>query len=192
MPSGSLETPENDDWGPLSSLPGNPIMWILIGSELAVFGAAIIGFSFARMGMPELFSTSQDHLNRMAGAINTMVLLTSGACAGLALRARLDDDIAKTRLWISAANVLGMIFLAVKFTEYAETIEAGINIDSNDFFMFYFLLTGFHALHVVLGIIILTIVAIRPARDNIITGTAFWHMVDLIWVFIFPVIYLMR
>jgi nitric oxide reductase NorE protein len=181
-----------DDWGPLSGLPGNPIMWLLIASELVVFGAILIGFSAARLAEPEVFASSQDHLNRLAGAINTMVLLTSGFCAALAVYHQARDETLKTRLWLLAASLLGVVFLVVKFIEYSEKFSAGISTETSTFFMFYFLATGFHALHVVFGIVILAIVSWKNSLDNIVTGTAFWHMVDLIWVLLFPLIYLMR
>lgn len=181
-----------DDWGPLSGLPGNPIMWLLIASEVVVFGAILIGFSAARLTEPEVFASSQDHLNRLAGAINTMVLLTSGFFAALAVYHQSRNETLKTRLWLFAASLLGIVFLVVKFIEYGEKFSAGISTETNTFFMFYFLATGFHALHVVFGIVILAIVGWRNSMENIVTGTAFWHMVDLIWVLLFPIIYLMR
>jgi len=181
-----------DDWGPLSGLPGNPIMWLLIASELVIFGAILIGFSAARLAEPEVFAASQDHLNRLAGAINTMVLLTSGLCAALAVYYQSKNDTLKTRLWLFAASLLGIVFLVVKFVEYAEKFDAGISTETNTFFMFYFMATGFHALHVIFGIVILTIVGWKNSMENVVTGASFWHMVDLIWVLLFPLIYLMR
>jgi nitric oxide reductase NorE protein len=183
---------ETEDWGPLSGLPGNPIMWVLIASELVVFGAIFIGFSIARLNEPEVFAQAQNHLDRPAGAINTMVLLTSGLFAALAVRFQIDNQTIRTRLAIAAATVFGIVFLAVKFIEYADKFEAGISTETNTFFMFYFLATGFHAMHVVFGIVILIIVGWKNSVENIVTGTAFWHMVDLIWVILFPLIYLVR
>ena len=180
------------EWGPLSGLPGNPIMWVLIASELLVFGAIFVGFAAARLGEPETFAASQDTLDRLAGAINTIVLLTSGLCAAFAVQSQLRGDGRRTRLWLMAAALLGIVFLGVKWIEYADKIAAGYSTETDTFFMFYYLATGFHALHVVFGIVILAIIAWRNSVDNVITGTAFWHMVDLIWVILFPVIYLMR
>ena len=183
---------KGDEWGPLSGLPGNPLMWILIASELVAFGIMFIVFAAVRLSSPEVFSQAQDHLDRFAGALNTMVLLSSGLFAALAQRSRLDGNIRRSRLWLSAAGALGLVFLGVKWIEYADKIAAGITTDTNSFFMFFYLLTGFHALHVVFGILILAIVGWKNTVENVITGTAFWHMVDLIWVILFPLIYLMR
>ena len=83
--SQSADLSTTEDWGPLAGLPGNPIMWVLIASELLVFGAMFIGFASVRLTQVELFASSQDSLNRLAGAINTMVLITSGFCAAIAV-----------------------------------------------------------------------------------------------------------
>lgn len=187
-----LNVEEENEWGPLSGLPGNPIMWLLIASELVVFGAIFIGFGIARLAEPEMFAQSQDQLNRLAGAINTMVLLTSGFGAALAVHYQSVGDIVKTRIALAGAALLGIVFLVVKVIEYSEKIAAGISTETNTFFMFYYLATGFHAMHVVFGIVILAIVGWKNSMENLITGTAFWHMVDLIWVILFPLIYLMR
>ncbi|HHI88381.1 MAG TPA: hypothetical protein ENK01_00375, partial [Hellea balneolensis] len=87
-------TPEipNADWGPLAGLPGNPLMWILIGSEMLVFGAIFISFAVARLLQPDVFMDAQNHLNRLAGAINTMILLTSGFLAAMAVQAQNSDQ----------------------------------------------------------------------------------------------------
>lgn len=181
-----------DDWGPLSGLPGNPIMWILIASELLVFGAIFIGFSGTRLTEPGVFLDSQNHLNRLAGALNTMVLVTSGFCAALAVHFQKAGEGQKTRLFLSLSSFLGVVFLVIKGFEYSEKFAQGITPDTNSFFMFYYLTTGFHAMHVLFGIALLLIVAWKNSVENVVTGTAFWHMVDLIWIVLFPVIYLMR
>lgn len=183
---------DNEDWGPLSGLPGNPMMWILIASELAVFGAIFVGFAGARLSEPEIFLESQNHLNRLAGALNTMVLVTSGFCAALAVFFQRQNKTVETRLLLLASSLLGVIFLAIKWVEYSEKFAAGITPDTNTFFMFYYLTTGFHAMHVVFGILLLIIVGWKNSLENVVTGTAFWHMVDLIWIVLFPVVYLMR
>ena len=183
---------DSEDWGPLSQLPGNPMIWLLILSELAVFGAGFVGFVIALVMDPQTFTSSQDTLNRLAGAVNTMVLIASGFMAALAVKAESEGRTGHMRGWILAAIVLGLVFLAVKFVEYSQKLSHGIGIETNNFYTLYYLLTGFHALHVVLGIVILIIVAWKHSLENLETGAAFWHMVDLIWVILFPVIYLIR
>jgi nitric oxide reductase NorE protein len=181
-----------DDWGPLSALPGNPLMWVLIGSELAVFGGALLGYAGARARDPTGFAADQDQLSRLAGLINTAVLLTSGLFAALANVAAHEGRRAAARVWLGLAGALGVVFLVVKAREYGVELAAGHDLDSSPFFTLYFLVTGFHALHVVLGLVILLLVAHFDSPDNIETGTAFWHMVDLVWILVFPSFYLLR
>ena len=183
---------DKEDWGPLSGLPGNPMMWILIASELAVFGAIFVGFAGARLSEPDIFLDAQNQLNRLAGALNTMVLVTSGFCAALAVYFQRQGKNFEPRILLLASSLLGVVFLAIKWVEYSEKFAAGITPDTNTFFMFYYLTTGFHAMHVIFGILILAIVAWKNSYENVVTGAAFWHMVDLIWIILFPVIYLMR
>ncbi len=179
---------EADVWG---GLPGEPIMWILIASELAVFGAGLAALLGARALDPHVFAAGQATLDRTAGALNTLVLVTSGYCAAIAVRRTEAERIAAARGWLGAAAALGLVFLLVKAREYADKAAHGIGIETDAFFTFYYLLTGFHALHVVAGMVILGLVAIRPNPANVETGAQFWHMVDLVWVLLFPVVYLL-
>jgi len=91
-------------------------------------------------------------------------------------------------LW---AGLLGAVFLVIKIHEYADVAGQGISTETHPFFTFYYLLTGFHALHVLAGMVILALVAWKTTSRNVEVGTAFWHMVDLVWVLLFPVIYLL-
>lgn len=179
-------------WGALDSLPGNPLMWVLIMSELMVFGAFFAGFSADRALHPLAFAASQARLDRMAGGVNTMILLTSGLAAALGLRAIHQRKIVACRLWLAGAALLGVAFLSVKAVEYADNAARGITMETDDFFTLFYLMTGFHGLHVVLGIVILSVVGWKCSFENVETGTSFWHMVDLIWVLLYPIVYLIR
>jgi len=181
---------EAADWGPLSSLPGNPMMWILILGEMAVFGALFVGFAVARALNPAVFDASQAHLDGLLGGLNTMVLVTSGWLVAIAVRRRVANR--SHRAAMLGAMAFGGVFLAIKIVEYADKIGQGFTPETNMFFQLYYLMTGFHALHVVLGLIILGIVTWRDSLENMETGAAFWHMVDLIWVLLYPLVYLLR
>ena len=188
-------TAPQDRPGGLDALPGNLMMWILIFSELAVFGVAFVGFAIARVLDPATFAAGQAHLNGTLGALNTMVLVTSGYLAARAVAAGRRGAAKQARRAMLAAAAVGSVFLAVKAVEYSATLGAGLTIDSDTFFTLYFLLTGFHALHVVLGIVILLLVARSGPEtlvENLETGAAFWHMVDLVWVILYPLVYLIR
>lgn len=188
----SAGTEHHGGWGALDHLPGNPLMWVLILGELVVFGAFFAAFSISRVLHPAMFLADQVKLDRLAGGVNTMLLLTSGLAAALAVAARADGRIRHCRWWLAAAASLGLGFLAIKFAEYADKAAQGLGIETDTFFTLFYLMTGFHAAHVVLGLVILGIVAWRPSRENVETGAAFWHMVDLIWVLLYPIVYLIR
>ncbi|WP_281968806.1 cytochrome c oxidase subunit 3 [Roseovarius nanhaiticus] len=175
----------------LEELPGDFLMWVLIISELLVFGAGLGAFLSVRLTDPAGFAEAQQHLDRTGAGLNTVVLITSGYLAARALQFRQAARRGAARLALVAAAALGVVFLVIKGAEYADKAAKGINYDTHPFFMFYYLLTGFHAAHVVAGVILLLLVAWRDAPDNIEMGAAFWHMVDLVWVLLFPIVYLL-
>ncbi len=175
----------------LDELPGDLMIWVLIASELLVFGAGLLAFLALRATQPDLFAQSQDHLNRVAGAVNTMVLVTSGFMAAMAARVAGRNPRA-TRAWLAGAMSLGGLFMVIKVVEYSDKARAGIGIETNDFFTFYYLLTGFHAAHVLAGLVIFALLIWRPHKNLVEAGAQFWHMVDLVWLLLFPIIYLLR
>lgn len=183
---------DSADWGALSDLPGNPLMWILIISELLVFGAFFIGFAAARLFDPAVFAAGQATLDVRLGGLNTFVLVTSGWLAAKAVQRRILADAQASRPWLYGAMALGVVFLVVKGTEYADKAAHGYGLETNTFYTLFYLMTGFHALHVVMGLAILGIVAWKNSVDSLETGAAFWHMVDLVWLILFPLVYLLR
>jgi nitric oxide reductase NorE protein len=176
----------------LDELPGEPMMWVLIVSELLVFGAGLAALSAMRLTDPSGFAEAQAHLNRAGAALNTVVLVTSGLMAALAVRAAQSGREGRKRALLAGAMVLGVVFLIIKGQEYAAKSAQGIDWETHPFFTFYYLLTGFHAAHVVAGIVLLGLVAVLRNPRATETGAAFWHMVALVWVLLFPVVYLIR
>ncbi len=176
---------------PFDELPGELMMWVLIVSELLVFGAGMLAFLATRLGDPQGFAAAQAHLHPSLAALNTLVLVTSGWLAARAHRAAEAAQPRRTRALLAGAGLLGMVFLGVKTIEYSELISQGINTETHALFMFYYLLTGFHAAHVAAGIGLMTLAAWRPQPGVVQTVAAFWHMVDLVWVLLFPVVYLL-
>ncbi|MBK8629151.1 MAG: cytochrome c oxidase subunit 3 [Sphingomonadales bacterium] len=172
-------------------LPGDLMMWVLIISELLVFGAGLTAFLGVRISDPAGFAEGRHALHGFAAGINTMLLVTSGWMAALSVRAQEEDAPRTCRMRLGVAATLGAGFLAVKGWEYASLSALGHGLDDTAFFTFYFLLTGFHAAHVAAGIVILGLVGWKLSLRNAETGVAFWHMVDLVWVLLFPVIYLL-
>lgn len=175
----------------IDELPGEFLMWVLIISELLVFGAGMIAFMGVRLTDPAGFAEAQSHLHRTGAALNTAVLVTSGYLAAQALQWRRNMQRSLARLALILAALLGVLFLIIKGTEYADKASQGIGYETHPFFLFYYLLTGFHAAHVLAGVGILLLVAWRDDPGNIEAGAQFWHMVDLIWIMLFPVIYLL-
>lgn len=171
-------------------LPGELLMWVLIFSELAVFGAGLLAFLAVRLTDPAGFAQAQSHLHRTGAAANTLVLVTSGWFAALASQAAEAGQRRRVHLLLFPAILLGAVFLALKAAEYADLFAQGIGTESHAFYTFSFLLTGFHAAHVLAGMVLLAVVGWLATPRAVETGAAFWHMVDLVWVLLFPVVYL--
>jgi len=174
----------------LSDLPGHPMMWVLILTEIVTFGLLFVTFAVTGAVHPEMFAAGRTRLDPTLGGVNTIILITSGWLAALAVEACAAERRRRARLLLVGAILLGCAFAAVKIAEYAVKMRMGIGLETDTFFTLYFLLTGFHLLHVVLGIVILAAVALDTSLESLKTGTAFWHMVDLVWVVMFPLVYL--
>jgi nitric oxide reductase NorE protein len=179
-------------WGILENLPGDPMIWVLIFSELAAFGLFLGAFTVARAIHPAVFAAGQAGLDSHLAGLNTVVLVTSGWAAARAAKAARASEKRTSRRWLASAMALGSLFVALKLVEYGGEIGRGIGLETSPFFTLYFLLTGFHLLHVCLGIVILAVVCRRAEASGVETGTAFWHMVDLVWIVMFPTLYLVR
>lgn len=174
----------------IDDLPGELILWILIASEVLVFAAGLSAMVAMGLRDPQGFAAAQGHLDGRLAALNTVILVTSGLFAALAERDAAAGLRARARLGLGLAGLGGLMFLALKAVEYARDIRAGLGMDGNPFYTFYYLLTGFHAAHVIAGVAVLALVAVRARPAPVQAGAMFWHMVDLVWVLILPVIYL--
>ena len=183
---------EESGWGVLEGLPGDPMMWVLVFSELVAFGLFLGAFIVARAVRPAIFASGQTALDLTLAGCNTIVLVTSGWAAAKGAASARADEARRARLWLLLAMALGGAFVTIKLVEYAREIGGGIGLETSVFFTLYFLLTGFHLLHVCLGIIILAVVCRRADSVDVETGTVFWHMVDLVWIVMFPIVYLVR
>lgn len=181
-------------------LPGDFAIWIIIFAELLVFGIFFISYAVARINNIEMFNHFQLTLNRETGAINTILLITSSYFIVLAVKAIKRNHIKKCYHFLYASLACGGLFLIIKSLEFYDKFSAGINLSTNTFYMFYFLLTLFHYLHVILGLMIILAVAIKAQRrgynaeeyHGVETAGAYWHMVDLAWIILFPLVYIIR
>lgn len=167
---------------------GNLLLWILVWSELAAFGALTGAFIIAFALNPDGFIAARQHLQPQIAGLNTLILLASGWQAAVA--ASRHTDLPAKRLALILAGLLGFVFAGVKFYEYSTEIAFAYDPAYGVFFELYFLLTGFHLLHVVFVAILLFVVAVFPKNENVTLVTTLWHVIDLVWIVIFPVIYL--
>ncbi len=177
--------------------PGGFLIWIIIGLELVTFAAALAVFLYKGMAAPALFHESSIQLNTTIGTVNVVVLLVSGYLLAMAMQFRQAGHYARARSFVGYCMAGGGVFLILKTVEYARKISHGFHFSFNDFFTFYWALTAFHALHVVVGLLFLwslrssiTEDQSPESQDNLMAAAAFWHMCDLIWLMLFPTLYL--
>ncbi len=185
-------------------------MWIFLATEILLFTALFAGYSVYRFLFPDSFAQASRHIETWIGLVNTLVLVTSSFTVALGLdRARRGDG-RKTALFFGVSVLLALVFLGFKALEYTHhfqegqlpgrfyTYEGVQGPGASLFFSLYFLITGLHGIHVVIGGTVLTVVGVKAARGAydasyhtpVELAGLYWHLVDLIWIFVFPLIYL--
>ncbi|HUL99346.1 MAG TPA: cytochrome c oxidase subunit 3 [Mycobacterium sp.] len=179
-------------------LPGDGHMWVMVLGDLVIFGGYFIIFMIHRAMSPEQFLESQQHLNLNIGALNTLVLLTSSWFVARSVQAARADDHARALRLTYLGGLCGVLFIVIKAYEWTAKVAEGYTMPSNEFFLFYYMLTGVHLFHVGLGLLILGVV-VRELRNPrrrrasmAESGATYWHMVDLLWIVIFALLYVMR
>lgn len=177
--------------------PGGILMWIIIYLELLTFGAVLVAMVLYSKDEPDLFHESRLLLNTTFGTINTLFLLVSGFFMALSVSALKTQNISKSKLYLKLTMLGGLLFLILKSIEYVDKIETGHTMGFNPFFSFYWMVTLFHVIHLLVGLVILASVLRTMAKkpENLIledveASAIFWHMCDLIWLLLFPIIYL--
>lgn len=181
-------------------LQGDVAMWIIVVAEMLSFGALFFAFALARLNDPDLFAAGQQQLDASLGAVNTALLLSGSWCVARGVAALQSGSLGAGARWTGAAAACGLGFIGVKLSEYAARLAQGQDLEAGPFFTFYWLLTGFHFLHVVAATAVLAAIAWRVPRRRWgpgdvhapETAAALWHMVDLLWVVLFPLVYLLR
>ena len=181
-------------------LAGDLAVWLIILAELLAFGILFLSYAFARSFDVALFNASQRTLDLNSGAINTALLITGSWCVVRAVQAVKRDALTTGARWLLAALVCGSGFAVIKSMEFSAKAKAGIDLSTNTFYMFYILLTGFHFFDVLAAMVFLTILLVKTRAGDygahnhhaLETGAAFWHMVDLLWIVLFPLVYVMR
>jgi nitric oxide reductase NorE protein len=182
-------------------IPGEAGAWIFILGDMAVFAVFFCVYLVERGKDRSLFEHAQQTLNADLGALNTLVLLVSSMLVVLAARAVRSSSHRELapRLFLGAL-ACGGCFIVVKAFEYHEKIAAGVTPATNDFYMYYFVLTGLHLVHLVFGMVVLAVLwrfSTRPGLSKhqlafVEGGACFWHMVDLLWIVLFPLLFLVR
>ncbi|WP_417520969.1 cytochrome c oxidase subunit 3 [Marinobacter sp.] len=179
-------------------LPGDIAVWIFIFAELAVFGIMFIGFAVARSMDPATFHAGREALHPLIGLLNTAALITASYFVATAVhQLRHRHSGVQWRLWLAVA--VSCIYTVGKMYEYVNLYSQGYNLGTDTFFMFYFFLTFFHFMHVILGQVILVVLAVKVGNgdydgsdmNGMESGASYWHMVDLVWLVLFPMIYVL-
>jgi nitric oxide reductase NorE protein len=178
---------------PLLEPPGGLFIWMLVALELATFGVALIAFAVSAKSEPALFLEGRQALDVRLGFANTFFLLTSGYFMAEGVRRFHRGELPRARRALAFALGGGGLFMIAKGVEYAGKIEAGRTLGSDPFFTWYWLLTVFHLMHVIVGMVILAVLIRRLDRttaEGLEAGGVFWHMCDLVWLLLFPALYL--
>lgn len=183
-----------------TGLPGDSGLWVFILADMAMFALFFLVFSWARIGNVALFEASRRHLDQSLGLANTLILLTSSMFMVHAVDAARRADRRRTIRYLGLSIAVGSGFAILKIVEYSEKIRTGITMLTNDFYMYYFVFTGIHFVHFLMGIVALTVMLVKARHDDldrryriwIESVGCYWHMVDLLWIMLFPLLYLQR
>ncbi len=172
---------------------GRLAMWWLIASEIVIFGGLIATYILFRLRHPE-WGHAAGHTSTPLGALNTFFLLTSSLTIVLAHDAANRKDIKGAVRNMGITLFFGLGFLVVKSIEYATEISHGFTLTAELFWSFYFLMTGLHALHVIAGMTTIFIIMLGVRKGQHLHRVEFagmyWHLVDLVWILLFPLLYI--
>jgi heme/copper-type cytochrome/quinol oxidase subunit 3 len=174
---------------------GRLAIWWVVVSEIVIFGGLLASYIMHRLGHPE-WADAAAHTNVVAGGFNTFVLLTSSLSAVLAHKAAEEGNGPKAAKLLLFTCLGGLTFLCVKGFEWHHEIEQGYTITANGFWSFYYTAAGLHALHVIAGGIAMFIVAMQARKNRELQRVElvgiYWHFVDIVWIFLFPLLYIAK
>jgi cytochrome c oxidase subunit III len=186
-------------------------MWLFLATEILLFGGLFVGFGISQIKYPEAFLAAHEHLQKPLGFLNTVVLLISSWTMVMGVWSARNNKQKLLQIFLILTILCACIFLGVKYFEYAHKFEDGLlpgrfytHSPMSDhqfvFFSFYFMMTGLHGFHILGGIGVLTWVLIRARRGEFSSAYytpvdlvgLYWHLVDLIWIYLFPLLYLIK
>jgi nitric oxide reductase NorE protein len=181
-------------------LPGEEGIWLFIFGDMMVFSLFFVTFMFYRGQDITLFRESQHQLNQTFGALNTFFMLSSSWFVAMAVQAARKNLGKVSPTLFILAFFCGVGFAIVKVFEYGEKISHGITLNTNDFFMYYYMFTGIHFMHVLIGMGVLLFAARYSWSGkldankikNLESSASFWHVVDLLWIVLFALLYLIK
>ncbi|MBI5189381.1 MAG: cytochrome c oxidase subunit 3 family protein [Nitrospirae bacterium] len=173
-------------------------IWIFLGTEVLLFGGLFLAYAVFRIKYPELFHRDHLELNRTLGTVNTVVLICSSlsVAAGITAIRNGKADVLKKSLVVTL--LLGATFLAIKYFEWSEDFAHGIYPGTDVFFSLYFMMAGVHGFHVLCGLLVMAWLLVQAGRGRFsaeystpveLTGI-YWHFVDLVWIYLYPMFYL--
>jgi nitric oxide reductase NorE protein len=175
-------------------------VWVFIGADSVIFAILFLTFMQDRLKNPALFEASRHTLNLNLGGIDTLILLTSSWSVALAIQALKRDLSDRVTGYLLGGVLTGLMFVASKSIEYFQKFAHGLTPGTNPFFMWYFTLTGIHLAHVLVGTGFLAFLVVKSRSGAFSSAhravpesvASFWHLVDLLWIVLFPLLYLMK
>lgn len=185
-------------------------VWLFLVTEIMMFGGLFVAYALYRGMYPDMFHEASHHLNKVMGGINTVVLICSSLSMALAIAMVQRNQTKKAVALLLSTIAFAGVFLVIKYFEYSHKIHEGLlpgafftnkeitHPKADLFFSLYFIMTGIHGLHVIIGIGLITWVLIRARRNEFNSSYytpvemvgLYWHLVDLIWIYLFPLMYL--
>jgi cytochrome c oxidase subunit 3 len=173
-------------------------IWTFLATEVLLFGGLFTAYIVFRLKFPEMFHADHFHLNRLLGAVNTVVLICSSLTVALGIAAIRRGKQESLRLYLSLTILLAAVFLGIKYVEWEEKFAHGLFPDTDVFFSLYFVMTGLHGLHVLGGMMVIGGVLALARRGRfsehyytpVEVSGLYWHFVDLVWIYLFPLFYL--
>jgi nitric oxide reductase NorE protein len=179
-------------------VPGQPDMWAFVLFETLVFTGYFGFYLFYRARSPELFLHSQAQLDLRIGVFNTLVLLLSSWSVARCVQSSRAGAYRAALRDVAITAALAAVFLFFKVFEWVRLVRMGNGLDSNDFFTYYFFLTGIHFVHLLIGLVVLGVIVYqlrspqRRSQELVETCATYWHTVDFLWVLIFALLYVVR
>src|SRR5271170_358833 len=196
-------------------------MWLFLATEILLFGGLFVGYGISQIKYPDAFLAAHEHLQKPLGFLNTVVLLISSWTMVMGVWSARNNKQKLLQIFLVLTILCACIFLGVKYFEYSHKFEEGllpphwykaqpgdtvrdakgyVSYGYGTFFAFYFMMTGLHGIHILVGIILLSWIAVRANRGEVTKAYytpvdligLYWHLVDLIWIYLFPLYYLIK